>query len=212
MLGPVIWVEGLIGAGKSTLTQKLSEELKLRPVFEPVDSNPYLERFYVDPKRWAFPMQMHLLHYRYNMQQIAAREALGGMYRGAILDRGLPGDRVFCKLHQLYGNISDLEWYTYELAYATMACSLVPPSLLVFLDVEPEIAFERVKRRNRAAETTLTLEYLQNLRKGYLDMISEVEGGEHAWSRGLRILRVPWNQDYLPTVDLIASLKQQFHL
>ena len=125
--GRVVWVEGGIGAGKTTLAKILAQALGFRALYEPVNSNPYLDRFYDDPKRWAFPMQMELLYRRYNMQQIAARESLLGEYKGAILDRGLPGDRVFCKLHMLAGNIDKLEWETYQQSYEVMACSVTPP-------------------------------------------------------------------------------------
>jgi deoxyadenosine/deoxycytidine kinase len=206
-------VEGIIGAGKSTLTQKLAEGLNFRPIFEPVNSNPYLERFYEDPKRWAFSMQMELLYRRYNMQQLAAREATHcDEYKGAILDRGMPGDRVFCKLHMLEGNIDPLEWITYLNAYEVMACSLTPPSLLLFLDVEPEVALERVRARNREAESSVDLEYLTKLRKGYLDLMCEIESGDHGWSRGMDVRRLPWNIDHQPIEPLIETLKDRYKL
>lgn len=211
--GPIIWVEGIIGSGKSTLTEALCNELNLRSIMEPVETNPYLELFYQDPKKYAFPMQIELLHRRYALQQLAAYEALGeGGYRGAVLDRGLPGDRVFAKLHMLEGNIHDLEWGTYERAYNVMTCSLIPPSLLIFLDTEPEVAHARVKERNRAAEKDLPLDYLVKLRRGYLDLMVEIESGDHAWARGMDVKRVPWNIDHLPIDGLIAELKHRYSL
>jgi len=213
MLGPLLWIEGIIGSGKSTLSRQLSEVLDLRLIEEPVESNPYLSKFYQDPKRWAFPMQIELLHRRYALQQLAAYEATAeGGFKGSVLDRGLPGDRVFARLHMLEGNMSVLEWGTYERAYTVMTCSLIPPSLMIFLDVEPEVALERVRARNRDAETGLPLEYLQKLRKGYLDLLVEIESGQHAWSRGLEVLRIAWNTDYQPTESLIAELKHRYRL
>jgi len=211
--GPVIWIEGIIGAGKTTLAETLSEALNLRPIFEPVNSNPYLARFYENPERWAFPMQIDLLHRRFNMQQLAVREAmLGSRYKGSVLDRGMPGDRVFCKLHMMAGNISELEWNTYQLAYEVMACSLVPPSLLIFLDVEPEVALERVRTRGRVAEETVDLRYLTNLRKGYLDLMVEIESGEHVWSRGMEVKRLAWNVDRQSINPLVEQLKYKYRL
>jgi len=205
---PIIWVEGIIGAGKSTLTTELESALGFQGRYEPVGTNPYLERFYKDPKRWAFPMQLHLLHHRYAMQKEAAYGAAIG--RGSILDRGMPGDRVFCKMHMVAGNISELEWNTYEMAYEIMACSLVPPSLLLFIDVEPDIALERVKKRARSAEVSIDLEYLSSLRKGYLDLLAEIESGVHAWSRGMEVLRLPWNLDRQPVSPLVQKLSEKY--
>jgi deoxyadenosine/deoxycytidine kinase len=147
------------------------------------------------------------------MQQLAAREAtLQSEYKGAVLDRGMPGDRVFCKLHMLEGNMSELEWMTYQKAYEVMACSLIPPSLLLFLDVEPEVALERVQKRGRSAEAGISLEYLDKLRKGYLDLLAEIESGAHPWSRGMSIKRLPWNMDNQPVNSLVENLKHKYRL
>ena len=213
MNNPVVWVEGIIGSGKSTLTYTLAKALDLRALMEPVDSNPYLEKFYEDPKRHAFPMQIDLLHRRYAMQKLAAFEATTeGGHRGAILDRGLPGDRVFAKLHRNAGNMSQLEWETYERAYMIMSCSLIPPSLLIYLDVEPEIALRRIQTRARDAESGMDLEYLRSLRAGYLDLLVEIEAGKHAWSRGMTVTRVAWNTDHQSAGPIISDLRKQYNL
>ena len=102
---PIILVEGTIGVGKTTIAKKIAQMLNFRPLLEPVDSNPYLERFYKDMQRWAFPMQMELLMKRYLMHKLASLEALSGsQFNGVVLDRGLPGDRVFYKLAFFKGN------------------------------------------------------------------------------------------------------------
>ena len=213
MVNSIVWIEGIIGSGKSTLTKKISEAMNMRTIMEPVETNPYLELFYKDPKRWAFPMQIELLHRRYAMQKLAAFESLGECgYKGAILDRGLPGDRVFAKLHMLCGNMSEIEWKTYDRAYNIMACSLTPPSLLVFLDVDPRVALERVHARNRSAENGLPLQYLQDLQKGYYDLLVEIESGVHAWSRGMRVVKVPWNIDHQSEEKILDLIKNYRYL
>jgi len=213
MFGPVIWIEGLIGSGKTTLARSLSEQLDLRLIQEPVKSNPYLERFYQDPKRWAFPMQMELLGRRYAMQKLAAYEATteGGRL-GCVLDRGLPGDRVFCKLHVALDNIDPLEWQTYERLFDIMSCSLAPPSLMIFLDVEPTVALDRVRTRDRGAESGLQLDYLEKLRRGYMDLLVEIQSGQHVWSRGMEVLRIAWNADHQRVDPLVEGLRDRFKL
>jgi deoxyadenosine/deoxycytidine kinase len=213
MYGPVLWVEGIIGSGKTTLTENLAKNLGLRPIFEPVASNPYLDLFYKYPRRWAFPMQIELLHRRFAMQKLAAFEAAtAGGFRGAILDRGLPGDRVFARLHMLADNMSQLEWETYERAYDIMTCSLTPPSLLIFLDIEPDVALQRIKTRARGAEVGIDRKYLEDLRRGYLDLMVEIDSGDHAWSRGMKVMRLAWNTDHQPTDALIEKLRHDFRL
>ncbi|MFX0183210.1 MAG: deoxynucleoside kinase [Candidatus Hodarchaeota archaeon] len=214
---PIIWVEGIIGSGKSTFSRDLAKELKLRLIAEPVDDT-YLTIFYENPKRWAFPMQIDLLHKRYSLQKLAAYEAslaaVGeSSYQGVVLDRGLPGDRVFARLHMLEGNISEVEWKTYLRAYETMTCSLIPPSLLIYLDVEPITAYERVTGRDRSYERAgVPLEYLKKLQRGYLDLLAEIDSGQHAWSRGIEIKRLPWNADHQPMTELIDELKRKYNL
>jgi deoxyadenosine/deoxycytidine kinase len=94
-------VEGIIGAGKSTLASFLAKKMDWRMLAEPIDGNPLLAKFYEDPKRWAFTMQIRMLHERYRLQQVAAHD-----HQPCILDRSLPGDRVFAKLQVAYGNNS----------------------------------------------------------------------------------------------------------
>lgn len=209
-MGPIIWVEGIIGSGKSTLTKTIAERLNLKAFHEPVESNPFLDRFYKDPERWAFPMQMYLMYQRFAMQKEAAYAAARG--NGAVLDRGMPGDRVFCKLHMLEGNIHKLEWMAYQASYDIMACSLTPPSLLLFLDVEPDVALERVRARARGVESSIDLRYLVDLRKGYLDLLCEVESGSHAWAQGMEVMRLAWNTDHLPVEPLICELSHKLRL
>lgn len=205
----VIWVEGIIGAGKTTFTKTLSERLNLRPIFEPVDDNPLLEKSYQDPVKYVFPMQLWLMAKRHAMQQLAAWEDKYGEYAGSVIDRGLPGDRVFCKMHVQEGNIDSEFWGVYEYFYEVMSLNLPVPNLLVFLDAEPETAFARMKKRGREAENEVTLDYLVKLRKGYLDLLVEIESNSHPWSRGMRVIRVPWNtdnQDPTPIIDEIRHV------
>jgi deoxyadenosine/deoxycytidine kinase len=73
----LIWLEGLIGAGKSTAAKEIGTRLNLRVLEEPVTTNPYLACFYKDPARYAFGMQMFMLHQRYALQQLASYECTG---------------------------------------------------------------------------------------------------------------------------------------
>lgn len=192
---PLIWVEGVVGAGKSMFSKEIGKRLGYAVLKEPVEGNPYLDRFYKDQKRWAWPMQIELLAQRYALQLHAATIAVGaGEWNGAILDRSISGDRVFCKMHMQSGNISELEWTTYEKFYNIMTMSLLPPTLIVYLDCTPETALERIQKRDRAAERDgLDLDYLYRLQEGYSELWREAEHGLMPWGHAVKVTTMLWD-------------------
>lgn len=203
---PLIWVEGIIGAGKTTFSKEVAKRLNLWLVEEPVESNPYLGLFYQDQKKYAFGMQVHLLHRRYAMQQLASYIAAGTtMYKGAILDRSLSGDRVFAKMHMEAGNIEEIDWHTYEMAYDVMCRSLLPPTILIFLDIQPETAYQRVLKRKRPEEDGVPLDYLVKLRKGYNELLQEAEHGLLPWAHAVKVHRFLWDPDTISAAQWDAT-------
>lgn len=221
MFKPLIWCEGIIGCGKSTFSKEIGKRLNLRVLEEPVGNgegveNPYLEKFYKDPAKYAFGMQMFLLHQRYAMQQIASFECTGvGGAQGVVLDRSVSGDRVFAKLLMQDGFIDPLDYQTYEMAYSIMARTLLPPTLLIYLDVQPQTAFNRMKKRNRAAESTIPLAYLVKLRGGYQELLKEAEQGLLPWSHSVRICRIPFDFDTHSSEEwdaLATTVKDSFRI
>jgi len=204
---PLLWIEGIIGCGKTTFAREIGERLNFQVIEEPVDDNPYLEVFYKDPKAHATMMQVYLLHRRYALQKAAALVSLGvGRFEGAILDRSLSGDRVFARLHMEEGNISELDWKTYEMCYNIMCHTLLPPTRLIFLDVQPETAHKRMRTRNRGAESGVPLEYLQKLRAGYQRLLKEAERGLMPWGHAVKVTTLIWDPvNAMPDWDAVAS-------
>ncbi|MHA2306636.1 MAG: deoxynucleoside kinase [Candidatus Hodarchaeales archaeon] len=189
---PIIWIEGIIGCGKTTLTRNISRELNYRAIYEPVNLE-LLEMFYKDQDRWAFAMQIDLLHRRFALQKLGSFESITG--KGVVMDRGLPGDRVFAKMLHTAGKIHDIEWAIYERAYTVMSNSLIPPSLIIYMEVTPEIAQGRIMYRDRKAERDglIPLAYLEELEKGYEKLLREISSGIPSWSRGMKVVKLPWN-------------------
>jgi deoxyadenosine/deoxycytidine kinase len=207
-MGILIYVEGIIGIGKSTYCKEIAKRMRLRVIEEPVKSNPYLDLFYQDPKKYAYEMQIYLLHRRIGLQQLAAAEALYSTeFAGAMLDRSLFGDRVFEELHHEDGNISDLQHHAYLTAIKNMQLMIYPPTILVFLDGEPEIALERVKARKRGCEVGIPLEYLERLTKRYHRLIQDAKDGRYPWSHAVRILHKSWNHDTMTKTQWDAEAR-----
>lgn len=208
MVKPIIWVEGNIGSGKTTLTKILAEKLRLTPLYEPVDDNPYLKMFYEEeerirqggeaPNKYAFAMQIFLMGRRYALQKHAAYGIHTPEVDGYVIDRGLPGDRVFARQLWQDRSISALDWDTYNMWYDIMHTSIVPPTLLVFLEVSPSECFARARgydnSRKRDQESVVTdkifLDYLMKLSLQYRLLLEDIERGEHMWSRGMQVMRI----------------------
>ena len=96
MAAQMIVIEGVIGVGKSILSEKLGQELGYRVMKEPVSDNPYLESFYRDPKRYALEMQFWLMSKRFAMHQDAV-QYIWQTGNGVIMDRSIYGDAIFAK-------------------------------------------------------------------------------------------------------------------
>lgn len=167
----VVAVEGIIGAGKTTLTRALSEELDLVEVPEPVDNNPYLDKFYADQRTWAFPMQMWMV-----TRRAAAMADVVAQNQRVITDRSLIGDMVFARMHKSNGNISADMWPVYADFWRTAVRLIAPPpDMVLFLDVKPTVALERITERGRKSEVAgIDLTYLRTLSDRYRDVVNNL--------------------------------------
>lgn len=193
-----IVVSGLIGAGKTTFTKALAEHLGYKAMFEPVESNPYLAKFYEDPKRWAYPMQEYLKHRRFASYQYAYWGIRCGEFPGVVLDRSIHEDTVFAEINADIGNIHQMDWNTYLQGFQDFQAFLPEPDLYVFLDVDPELARQRVLRRARPEEQRTTLDgandendgiplaYLKTLHAGYMKWIEAI-------APRMQVVRVDWS-------------------
>jgi deoxyadenosine/deoxycytidine kinase len=195
-MGVLIYVEGIIGVGKSTYCHEVGSRLNYRVIEEPVKSNPYLELFYSNPKEYAYEMQIYLLHRRIGLQQLAAAEALYSPdYAGAMLDRSLFGDRVFEETHHEDGNISEIQHHAYLTAIRNMQLMIFPPTLLVFLDAEPSVCLKRIHDRERTCEVGIDIPYLERLARGYHRLIQDAKNGRYPWSHAVKVIHKSWNHD-----------------
>lgn len=156
-----IAVEGNIGSGKTTLAIKLSKQFDARLVLEEFGENPFLAKFYEDPKRYAFPLELAFLADRY--QQLKDILNVPELFQQKIVsDYIFPKTKIFAKIN--------LEQSEYEL-FAKMAeilrLELAKPDLLIYLNSSVEHLQRNIKSRGRNYEQQIQDEYLQKLNEGY---------------------------------------------
>jgi deoxyadenosine kinase len=191
----ILSVSGIIGVGKSTLAEKLGKELKANVLYEPVKENEYLNKFYKDMNKYSFPMQVYLLNKRFGQHQQMVWSG-----KNTIQDRSIYEDVIFAKMLRESKMMEELDFQTYKSLFQNMSNFLHRPDLIIYLDVKPEIALQRIKHRSRNCETNIPLEYLKDLQKGYEDWLKDV-------SPRIPVLRIDWNKfkDIKYVINLVKN-------
>lgn len=146
-----IAISGMIGVGKTTLTSILEDELGLEPIYESVDDNPILTKYYKDPERYGFSLQMYFLNKRFGDMQHAL------WHGGKILDRHFGEDIVFGRQNFEAGNIDPTDFQIYTSTIQNMKSSLkgLPqsaPDLTIYLSSDLDHVLANISKRGRQYE------------------------------------------------------------
>ena len=160
--GGYIAIEGPNGVGKTSLAQALGLKIGARIVLEDTDSNPFIARFYQDPEKYAFPVQLYFLLTRYNQQRQLAQQDL--FAQATVTDYLLAKDRIFARL-----NLDPDELVLYEGVYRLLDGQLARPDLVVYIRARVEVLAERLRKRNRTFERHISMEYLERVSAAYRD-------------------------------------------
>ena len=155
-----IAIEGVIGAGKTSLAKRIGERLYAKLIMEQFDNNPFLEKFYADRKRMAFQTQMFFLINRFKQQQELHQEDLFAEH--IVCDYIFEKDRIFA-----YMNLSKDELNLYESIYPLLARALRKPDLVIFLQSSSDRLMFNIKKRSRKIERAITRSYLEELSEAY---------------------------------------------
>lgn len=155
-----IVVEGPIGVGKTSLAKILASEFRARSVFERVEDNPFLAKFYEDPQTYGFQNQIFFLLSRYQQQRELSQQEL--FREGTVADYLFAKDRIFATL-----NLSSDELALYQRLYGLLDPRVPKPDLVVYLQATAEVLYKRLKKRDKFYERNVTLEYLREVAQAY---------------------------------------------
>jgi len=159
----LIVVAGNIGAGKTSLTERIGTRLGWKTAFESVTDNPYLADFYTDMRSWSFHLQVFFLGHRARQYLDLALDP-----QSAILDRSIYEDAyIFARALYSMGNLTERDFLAYRRIFDLVVEKLPPPDLLIYLRAPVSILMRRIQSRARSIETGITADYLTLLETYY---------------------------------------------
>jgi deoxyadenosine/deoxycytidine kinase len=165
-----IVIEGPIGVGKTSLARRLAASLGAETVLEQADENPFLERFYRNPKAGALPAQLYFLFQR--AQQLAALRQDDLFAPLRVADYLLAKDRLFAQL-----TLDADEFGLYEQIHAKLAIDAPRPDLVVYLQAPVTVLMERIARRGIGYEGRISADYLERLNGAYAQFFLDYDAG-----------------------------------
>jgi deoxyadenosine/deoxycytidine kinase len=158
-----IVIEGPIGVGKTSLARRLAESFETDIMLEGADENPFLERFYQDPRSGALPAQLFFLFQR--VRQIEAMRQADMFQPVRVADFLMEKDRLFAEL-----TLDTEELKLYQQVYEHVTVDAPVPDLVVYLQAPADILLKRISRRGIKYERRIDAEYLRKLSEAYSRM------------------------------------------
>ena len=193
-----IVVEGPIGVGKTSLAKRLAESFDTDLILEGADENPFLKRFYQDPRSGALPAQLFFLFQR--VRQIEAMRQADMFQPVRVADFLMEKDRLFAEL-----TLAAEELKLYDQVYAHVAVDGPVPDLVVYLQAPVEVLLKRISRRGIKYERKIDAEYLQNLSEAYSRMFLNYDAAPLLIVNTASINLVDNDNEY-------AALLEQIHI
>lgn len=160
-----IAIEGNIGAGKTSLATKMESDFNAKLILERFKDNPFLPKFYNEPSRYAFPLEMSFLADRY--QQLLEDITQFDLFKDCVIaDYDAYKSLIFAKV-----TLQDEEFNLYKKLFHLMHKELPKPDVYVYLYQNTERLLENIKKRGRKYEQSIEASYLQKINDGYLEFI-----------------------------------------
>ncbi len=158
-------IEGNIGAGKTTLANKIAQDFNVQNVLERFADNSFLPKFYEDQNRYAFPLEMSFLVDRYKQLQNDLSHSINSN-RFVVADYHIFKSLIFAKI-----TLNNEEFRLYESFFEILNKEMPKPNLLVYLHQNTDRLLQNIDIRGRDYEQNIPAEYLDNINNGYLNFI-----------------------------------------
>ncbi len=195
-----IVVDGPIGVGKTSLARKLAARFGAEPLLEAPGDNPFLDRFYADPQRYALATQLNFLFQRADQVKQLAQQNL--FSRGVVADFLLEKDRLFAAL-----NLSEDELRLYYKIYSFLQPQSPRPDLVIALQASVDTLIERVRHRGIRYEQRIPPDYLARLADAYAHFFHAFDASPILFvnTEGLNFVDEPAHLDLL--VQRVAQMR-----
>jgi deoxyguanosine kinase len=193
-----IVVEGPIGVGKTSLARRLCTSLGAQPLLEQAAQNPFLERFYKNPRAGALPTQLYFLLQR--AQQLAQLKQADLFAPVRVADYLLDKDRLFARV-----TLDEAEYALYEQLYAKLDIQTPKPDLVVYLQAPVDVLLERIAKRGVEYEQHIDRQYLERLNEAYARFFHEYSAAPLLIVNAASIDPISNQHDY---DELLAAIKR----
>ena len=193
-----IAVEGPIGVGKTSLSRRLAESFNYELLLENSEENPFLDRFYKEPKQHALSTQLFFLLQRaQQLQELRQEDMFQPLH---IADWLIDKDRLFAK-----ENLDSDEYALYVNVFKHLTVDAPQPNLVIYLQAPTEILIDRIQKRGIPAEQFIEREYIENLSAAYTEFFHYYTKSPLLIINTSEINLVSDDKDYQHLVDYIAS-------
>ena len=193
-------VEGPIGVGKTSLTQKLAAHLGVEPLLEKPQENPFLEKFYVDPQRHAMSTQLFFLFQRIN--EIRDQAQMDLFRTRTVSDYLFEKDALFAQL-----TLSEDEYKLYQQIYQSLAPKAPVPDLVIYLQASSHTLIDRVRKRGRDYERQLGEDYLKRLGDRYGEFFHHYEAAPILMVNSEHLNFVDNSEDFEVLLNRIENMR-----